>query len=187
MNESCKNKASGTTIVKACTKCGEPAFTKHSWCRACLCQRTTEYYQTEEGRAKKREWRRSEKARQYQNRYNSTPKAIASREAYRKSEKGKPVIKAIYTIQNHKRRARLAGGDVTPKEVRSLLEKSKYCGYCGVRFTSKMTKTIDHVQPLSKGGDHALKNLRVCCQKCNSSKNDKTPEDWASKIGMLFL
>lgn len=33
--------------------------------------------------------------------------------------------------------------------------------------------TVDHVVPLSRGGDHSLGNVRTACLGCNSSKQDQ--------------
>lgn len=57
------------------------------------------------------------------------------------------------------------------------------CHYC--KAVSPGTgMTIDHVIPMSAGGDHDLNNLVVCCKSCNSSKNDKLPAVWLSKINL---
>lgn len=48
------------------------------------------------------------------------------------------------------------------------------CVYCG----SFSDLTIDHVTPVSRGGTNSLSNLATACRSCNSSKNDKTPEEW---------
>lgn len=36
-------------------------------------------------------------------------------------------------------------------------------------------QTVDHVKPVSRGGAHALMNLRPACNSCNSSKRDTWP------------
>lgn len=33
-------------------------------------------------------------------------------------------------------------------------------------------RTIDHVIPISKGGDSSIDNLRICCYPCNIEKSD---------------
>lgn len=47
------------------------------------------------------------------------------------------------------------------------------CQYCGKTPQDKMKLVVDHIYPLSKGGDNSPGNLITCCQKCNSSKSDK--------------
>lgn len=52
------------------------------------------------------------------------------------------------------------------------------CVYCG----SLNNLSLDHLMPVSRGGEDIPSNLVTCCRGCNSSKNAKTPEEWlASK------
>lgn len=44
------------------------------------------------------------------------------------------------------------------------------CWMCG-----RVADTWDHVKPLSKGGAHAVCNLRPACRSCNSRKRDRWP------------
>ncbi|NVJ45617.1 MAG: HNH endonuclease [Cytophagia bacterium] len=47
------------------------------------------------------------------------------------------------------------------------------CQYCG----KSKDLTIDHVLPKSRGGKSTWTNLVAACQRCNSIKGDKTPEE----------
>jgi len=47
------------------------------------------------------------------------------------------------------------------------------CQYCG----SQQDLTLDHVLPKSRGGQSTWANLTTACQRCNSIKGDKTPEE----------
>lgn len=49
------------------------------------------------------------------------------------------------------------------------------CQYCGVRPGLKQL-SIDHVQPVSKGGATSWENCVVACVKCNTRKGNRTPE-----------
>ncbi len=53
------------------------------------------------------------------------------------------------------------------------------CQYCGVR-PSRTHTTIDHVIPVSKGGQSSYENCVTACYKCNNKKNDRL----LSQIGM---
>jgi 5-methylcytosine-specific restriction endonuclease McrA len=50
------------------------------------------------------------------------------------------------------------------------------CQYCG---RSDLSLTIDHVQPLSRGGEDTWENLVCACVQCNNRKGDRTPEESA--------
>ncbi len=73
------------------------------------------------------------------------------------------------------RRARIANANVndfTPTQWESMLAYYDFrCGYCGA---SLKPPTQDHMQPLSRGGDHTESNIVPCCARCNSRKHDKT-------------
>lgn len=55
------------------------------------------------------------------------------------------------------------------------------CQYCGIDLHYPLI-TIDHIHPLSRGGQTNWKNCVVACKKCNSSKGDKTLEEAGMKL-----
>ncbi|PIA59903.1 hypothetical protein AQUCO_00400640v1 [Aquilegia coerulea] len=52
------------------------------------------------------------------------------------------------------------------------------CQYC----SSRESLTIDHVLPVSKGGEWEWENLVTACAKCNSRKGVKTLEEANMKL-----
>lgn len=42
------------------------------------------------------------------------------------------------------------------------------CVYCDGRF-----EEIDHVRPISRGGEHSIENVRPCCATCNRKKRNR--------------
>lgn len=72
------------------------------------------------------------------------------------------------------RRARLAGATARPLPKRVIRRlRAAACTYCGAPGG-----TVDHVVPLSRGGQHAEGNLVPACRSCNSSKADKLLIEW---------
>jgi 5-methylcytosine-specific restriction endonuclease McrA len=47
------------------------------------------------------------------------------------------------------------------------------CVYCG----ATESLTLDHVVPRSRGGRDSWDNLVTACQRCNTEKGDRTPEE----------
>jgi 5-methylcytosine-specific restriction endonuclease McrA len=62
-------------------------------------------------------------------------------------------------------------GVVTPELLAAKLAYwGNQCWMCGHEPSA-----VDHVKPISKGGPHALANLRPACKSCNSRKKDRWP------------
>lgn len=59
-----------------------------------------------------------------------------------------------------------------------ILQRDNYtCGYC-----SKKATTIDHIKPVSKGGESSFSNTVAACFKCNSRKGNDYPENKGMKL-----
>jgi 5-methylcytosine-specific restriction endonuclease McrA len=72
------------------------------------------------------------------------------------------------------------GGVVEKSDIESLLlaQKSR-CFYCD----SKLGKyEIEHIIPLSKGGEHKLYNIVLACVHCNRTKGNKHPEEFVNQV-----
>jgi 5-methylcytosine-specific restriction endonuclease McrA len=48
------------------------------------------------------------------------------------------------------------------------------CQFCG---RGDLPLTVDHVVPLSRGGEDTWENLVCACVECNNRKGDRTPEE----------
>ncbi len=74
------------------------------------------------------------------------------------------------------------GDDINHLE---LFEKYHWvCHLCGtkidrkLRFPNHMAATVDHIIPLSKGGEHVWANTRPAHGLCNFKKSDDMPESF---------
>lgn len=83
------------------------------------------------------------------------------------------------------RRARLAGATVIePFDRTEVFERDGWLCYLCEQPTDqdatpfdRAYPTVDHVVPLSRGGQHTLANVRTACLGCNSAKQDH--EEWS--------
>ena len=62
-------------------------------------------------------------------------------------------------------------------ELTYMMKGNQICYYCG-KTISKKEMTLDHVYPRDFGGPSITDNLVPCCSHCNSSKGNKTFENW---------
>jgi hypothetical protein len=52
-----------------------------------------------------------------------------------------------------------------------VYERDGYlCHYCGKQLT-RLTATLDHVEPIAEGGDNSIDNLVTACLDCNAKRN----------------
>ncbi|MFA6470757.1 MAG: HNH endonuclease signature motif containing protein [Candidatus Latescibacterota bacterium] len=53
-----------------------------------------------------------------------------------------------------------------------IFERDGYkCHYCR-KLLTRFSATLDHIQPVSKGGDNSYENLITSCLNCNSNRTD---------------
>ncbi len=166
-------------------------------------ERTKQRRSTEAGRAVLKAWRMSEKGRATRANYKKTGKMIAymaeyakmkeqriRRAEYAKTEKARqqraayaatPHGKAVDRHKAARRRAREKSGTATARDVRIFLESAIHCQYCQKPISGE-DRTLDHIQPLSRGGLHSVENFAAACRSCNSRKNSMPPEEWLARL-----
>lgn len=124
-------------------------------------------------------WRSPEYIKEYQRSYQAKNRERINRASVEWCTKNRE--KRLASSRNYalKRRAKIAAEKrpATPSQIQSVLKKAEgRCVYCG-RYGAKLT--IDHVEPLARGGRHIVSNLVAACQACNSSKGAGDGPEWA--------
>lgn len=82
--------------------------------------------------------------------------------------------------QKHLRRTRIAGahGRYTDRDVGHMLAMQQgHCAYCG----RIVTLTIEHINPIARGGSNGPENICLACWKCNLEKGAKTLDEWCDR------
>ena len=170
ISEFYKNKITKDGLEFRCKKCRHVYYQTH---RDEEAARSKVWYQLhrDEVAARNRAW--------YQLHHDET---TAYYKVYWQTTKGKAIKKNI----RHKRRSLTKDGDVSSQQLAELLKATKRCYWCDQRFTKKITKHIDHYDPLSKSGKHTLSNLVVACPHCNQKKHADDPIEFAHSVGRLL-
>lgn len=121
-----------------------------------------------ENRDREREYNRlySQKNRDRRRLYDRTRRELRAEQckSWRTPERSRE-------FANRRRALKLSvtvGDPVELLQYAAILRKDP-CSYCGAT-----TESEDHIQPLSRGGDHAWWNLTAACRRCNSQKNSRT-------------
>lgn len=81
--------------------------------------------------------------------------------------------------QSHHKKWRAAKRGVAATLTHEDWLEMKATGACHYCKRTDLPLTQDHVLPLSRGGSHTKDNVVPACKPCNSSKRDKTPDEWA--------
>jgi 5-methylcytosine-specific restriction endonuclease McrA len=161
--------------MKTCKICGKAKnfaqFSKHSaskngvgpYCIDCNRERGRVRYQ------QKRDFLIEQQRLYRQNNYDR--RIEVEREA-RKRNREK------YRISRNERQLRRARVEkertylILPKEIKKLYNDP--CFVCG----STENQSIDHIIPLSRGGNHSIGNLMTLCRSCNASKHARFMVEW---------
>ena len=101
------------------------------------------------------------------------------RAAYRRTPEGRDARRRDALT----RRARKASAFVEPVSAADIyLRDGGICQICRTRVigndgSSPLGPTIDHIVPLSKGGEHSRINSQLAHRKCNSAKGNRPAND----------
>lgn len=194
------NKELDISNFRKCIRNGKEYY---EWkCHTCSREQAKKYYdenhENELARGKKRYWSDPEKHRErglvwY---YANRKRAIASSIEWRKNNRDKDRESAKKWRASHldhsrllskKRRAKVQNAKIetiTKEDILAIRDaQNNRCAIC-----RKITKKghIDHIVPLSRGGEHSKRNLQITCVECNLSKSGKDPIDFMRSLGKLI-
>lgn len=176
--------------LKVCTKCGEAkpvteysknSHTKdklHSYCKTCASAiyKAWREANAEKRRAYMKQWHADNL--EYENRY--AREKYQNDEQYRQHvldwQKSHPEERRK---QKMRRRARKleAGGSHTAEDIKAQLHRQKgKCYYCHKKVGTDYH--VDHIVPLSRGGQNDRDNIVIACSTCNQRKYNKLPHEW---------
>ena len=97
-----------------------------------------------------------------------------------KAQRRTETYKSYKRAQSRKRRARKRNAHNETVYLQVIAQRDKYkCHICrrnvkmNLDNTDKYSPTMDHLIPLSLGGDHTYANIRLAHRTCNSSKGNR--------------
>lgn len=73
------------------------------------------------------------------------------------------------------------------EERKIIYDKSNgCCELCGKRLLFQ-DMTLDHIVPLSMGGNDEMENLQSSCLLCNQFKSNVLPDQFMERISLIYL
>jgi HNH endonuclease len=80
--------------------------------------------------------------------------------------------------RNYRAKKKAAAGFHTGEDIKDLFQSQNGICACGCGASLSDGYDVDHIIPVSRGGDNWPSNLQLLTPTCNKSKNDKTMEEW---------
>lgn len=162
------------------------------YCRACKSKSSAKYREKPEVRIKMKkrseEYRANniEKCLERDRRLLACPEYKAKKKEYRHNRyANNESVREAYRIRRHNYMARRKEARQNQFRLKQeyvndmLVSQENKCFYCDALLDAYH---IDHIEPLSKGGEHALYNLVLSCPTCNLRKSNKDPEEFINQV-----
>ncbi len=121
--------------------------------------------------AEDEEYREKDKASRRQHYADNRDKTLERTSQYKKEN---PEKVAIWKSNRRVRKAK-NGGTFTSEEWKELCER--YDNMC-VCCRKERKLTVDHVVPISLGGNGYIENIQPLCKSCNSRKGNRSSADY---------
>lgn len=89
--------------------------------------------------------------------------------------------RALHRVSRLKRKAKERAATVESVDPLRVFERDGWrCKLCGIKTPKAKRGTyepdapeLDHIVPLSKGGEHSYRNTHCACRRCNGEKSDR--------------
>lgn len=169
----------GKDGLQGCCKECRTAYNQAHREEAAVYKRAWREAHREERRVSKRNWYKAHQEEQAVYREVHREKQAAYMRVWREAHREE---KAAYDrvwrkanpeknlARDHRRRARIAGAAIGRIDYKAIKKRDRMlCCVCGKRVRER-DLSFDHSIPISLGGPHTQKNLRVCHRRCNSSR-----------------
>jgi 5-methylcytosine-specific restriction endonuclease McrA len=165
-------------MLKNCNKCGkacEPTdfYPNQKICKTCSKARSVAWKKANPDRVRLHNKRKNKKVWAVQ---KQDKDYLLKKTLYRQSRKEIYNARAKEWNKNNKDKTRVYVAKAQTKrrgaQVFTILSRemnaiyNSNCAFC----KSRQNITIDHIIPLSRGGNHSIGNLQPLCKSCNSSK-----------------
>ena len=149
-----------------CKKCGSAERYKNGQCAPCRREysRNWQVSNPEKHRENNRKWyhANSDKYRKWARANPEKCREYRRKWAYANPEK--------IRINIHRRRVHKLGNKSESYDFKAICA---HYDNCCVKCGEKKPLTIDHIQPISKGGSNITSNIQPLCGRCNSIKGTK--------------
>lgn len=97
------------------------------------------------------------------------------------AQKADPVYLERRRVAQQRRRAKINGLARDMFSFKDIADRDKWsCRLCGekvdrkIKYPNKLSPSLDHIVPISKGGGHTKENVQLAHLHCNMQKSDKT-------------
>lgn len=170
--------------LKVCSKCGRvlpvEQFSKRTAskdglnckCKECDNKDVNQYNQEHK---KERQQYQQQYMQQYQQEHKEEKQQYMQQ--YRQTPQGQ-VVTFNYCAKRRKRKE-TQGDGITKEQWLEMMQFFEWkCAYSGILVNTKNNRSIDHIIPIVKGGEHEVWNCVPMDKNLNRSKKDKDMMEW---------
>ena len=121
----------------------------------------------------------SEKRQQYDKQYYQEHKLEKQQHQQQYNQTPQGQIVRFNGYAKRRKREEAQGNGITKEQWLEMMQFFDWkCAYSGVSLSIKKNRSIDHIIPLVKGGEHEVWNCVPMDKRLNKSKQDKDIMEW---------